>query len=273
MLPSLTNWPTTLLVATVISLAVAERVLPLRRRTTSTRARWLTNLVLSGTALVAAYLVVRPLVDALLPIARTHGLLVRLRLPPLAADLLAFVLLDVSFYYWHRLNHRLGLLWRFHNVHHLDPDLDVTTAFRFHAGEIALSAAFRALQLLLIAPSPEAFVAYTLVFQLNTIIHHANLRLPAALDRALCWFIVTPRMHGVHHSQVHEQMDSNFSSVLSCWDRLHGTFCGDIRQSELRIGVPGYSLPQDNGIVRCLLAPFRRQREYWHPARSEQRAP
>ena len=78
-----------------------------------------------------------------------------------------FLLLDLSFYYWHRANHVWPFLWRFHNVHHVDPDLDVSTSIRFHFLEIAFSAAFRALQVIVIGGEPWMFVAYETTFQLN----------------------------------------------------------------------------------------------------------
>lgn len=51
---------------------------------------------------------------------------------------ISVLLMDLAFYYWHLANHRVPLLWRFHNVHHIDPGLDVSTALRFHFGEITL---------------------------------------------------------------------------------------------------------------------------------------
>src|SRR5438132_10938059 len=88
----------------------------------------------------------------------------------------SFLLMDLAFYYWHLANHRLPILWRFHNVHHSDPDLDVSTAFRFHFGEIALSTVFSLLQVIAISPSAWAFGVYQLVFQAEVIFHHSNVR-------------------------------------------------------------------------------------------------
>jgi sterol desaturase/sphingolipid hydroxylase (fatty acid hydroxylase superfamily) len=102
--------------------------------------------------------------------------------------------MDLTFYYWHLANHRLPFLWRFHNVHHIDPDLDVSTAFRFHFGEITLSAVFSLLQVSLIGPSAWAFAAYQLVFQAEVLFHHCNVRLPVRAERLLNKVLVTPRM-------------------------------------------------------------------------------
>jgi sterol desaturase/sphingolipid hydroxylase (fatty acid hydroxylase superfamily) len=177
--------------------------------------------------------------------------------------LLAFLLLDLSFYYWHRLNHTWPLLWRFHNVHHIDPDLDSTTAFRFHFGEIAYSTVFRVVQIAVIGPGAFAFVLYEGIFLAATVFHHSNVRLPPGTERLLSVFIVTPRMHGIHHSIIREETNSNFSVVLRLWDTLHRTLRLDINQNEIRIGVAAYATDKDNSVAQLLLLPFRKQRKYW----------
>jgi sterol desaturase/sphingolipid hydroxylase (fatty acid hydroxylase superfamily) len=179
---------------------------------------------------------------------------------------LGFLLMDLSFYYWHLVNHRIPFLWRFHNVHHIDPDLDVTTAFRFHFGEVMFSVVFRVLQVGLLGVSGLAFVAYELVFQANTVFHHSNLRLPIGFERLLNKVLVTPRMHGIHHSQVRQETNSNYGVVFPWWDWLHRTLGLAIPQSAITIGVPGYSQPEDNRLWNTLLMPFRVQRDYWRDA-------
>jgi sterol desaturase/sphingolipid hydroxylase (fatty acid hydroxylase superfamily) len=171
--------------------------------------------------------------------------------------------MDLTFYWWHIANHRIGFLWRFHNVHHIDPDLDVSTGFRFHFGEVGMSAVFRVAQVLLIGTSMPAFAVYELVFQGNTLFHHSNLRLPIRLERLLNKVLVTPRMHGIHHSQVQRENNSNYGVVFPWWDRVHRTLGLNIPQAEIAIGIPGYSQPDDNRLRNALLMPFRKQRDYW----------
>lgn len=194
---------------------------------------------------------------------RPFGLLRWVALPPPLAAVAGFLLMDLSFYYWHRLNHRVPLLWRFHNVHHLDPDLDVSTALRFHFGELALSSGFRIVQILAIGVSPWVYAAYEVVFQAGTLFHHSNVRLPIRLERALNKLLVTPRMHGIHHSEVRHETNSNYGVVFPWWDRVHRTLGLDIPQAEITIGVPGYSRPGDNRLREAVWAPFRKQRDYW----------
>src|SRR5204862_3493413 len=131
-----------------------------------------------------AALLVRPAALAMLGYTdgRSLGLVPLLGLTGAAEVLAAFLLLDLTFYYWHVANHRIRLLWRFHNVHHIDPDLDVSTAFRFHFVEVGFSAAFRAAQIVLIGPSILAYVIYESAFQLGTLFHHSNVRLPLSIE-------------------------------------------------------------------------------------------
>jgi len=171
--------------------------------------------------------------------------------------------MDLTFYYWHRLNHTRPLLWRFHNVHHADPDMDVTTAFRFHFGEVLYSTVFRLFQVSLIGVVPLTYVVYEVVFNGATLFHHSNLRLPVAWERRLNRVFVTPRMHGVHHSAVGPETNSNYSVIFSWWDRLNRSLKLNVGQRDIVIGVPGYLRPGDNRILPMLALPFTQQRPYW----------
>jgi sterol desaturase/sphingolipid hydroxylase (fatty acid hydroxylase superfamily) len=183
------------------------------------------------------------------------------------------LLMDLSFYYWHRANHAWPMLWRFHNAHHVDPDLDVTTAMRFHVVEIAYSSAFRALQVVVIGGEAWMFVLYETFFQLNTFFQHSNVRLPARFERLLGLVLVTPRMHGIHHSKRFPETNSNWSTVFSFWDRLHRTLRLDVPQATIDIGIAGYSRPEDNTVRAVFALPFLPQRDYWNEAGAASAAP
>jgi sterol desaturase/sphingolipid hydroxylase (fatty acid hydroxylase superfamily) len=66
--------------------------------------------------------------------------------------------------------------------------------------------------------------------------HHANVRLPERLERRLGWLVVTPRQHGIHHSNVSEHQRSNLSSGLALWDVVHRSRCTDVPQTAITIG-------------------------------------
>ena len=244
---------------------IVERFFPLRRTRASLLARLLINVAISGLAFLTAMMVVRPSASGALAWAsrESFGLVPLVPAPAWAQCVLGFVLLDLSFYYWHVLNHRIPLLWRFHNVHHIDPDLDVSTGFRFHFGEVLMSTVFRVTQVSLIGMSFATFAAYEFVFQANTLFHHSNVRLPIHMERLLNAVLVTPRMHGVHHSQVRRETNANFGVVFRWWDALHRTIRLNIPQSTIEIGVAGYSRPEDNRFWFALTLPFRKQRDYW----------
>jgi sterol desaturase/sphingolipid hydroxylase (fatty acid hydroxylase superfamily) len=254
-----------LVIGVFLLLLLLESYLPLRRRKRPRRARYVANGALTGLALVTGVLIVRPVALGIAVWAEQHsfGLLQLVDLPlwlQLAAGVL---LMDLTFYYWHRLNHTRPLLWRFHNVHHLDPDLDVTTSFRFHFGEVLYSTVFRLLQVGLLGVVPLTYVLYEVLFNCATMFHHSNLHLPVQWERRLNRVFVTPRMHGVHHSVVAPETNSNYSVIFSWWDRLNRSLRLNIRQADLVIGVPGYLQPGDNRILPLLALPFGRQRPYW----------
>jgi sterol desaturase/sphingolipid hydroxylase (fatty acid hydroxylase superfamily) len=249
----------------LLLLLAAEWSFPLRRRRASFWPRLAVNFLLSVPSYLVAAAFVQPIALAMAgwSPSKSWGLLVLLPPPPLAQASIGILLMDLSFYYWHRLNHRVRFLWRFHNVHHIDPDLDVTTAVRFHFGEIVLSAAFRVLQVSLIGVGAGTYLLYEFVFQANTLFQHSNVRLPIRVERILVLFLVTPRMHGIHHSAAENETNSDYSAVFSWWDRLHRTLRLNVSQSDITIGVPGYLDPQDNRLWNCLRLPFSRQRDYW----------
>jgi sterol desaturase/sphingolipid hydroxylase (fatty acid hydroxylase superfamily) len=187
------------------------------------------------------------------------GLLYRLDIGPAARFAAAFVALDCWTYWWHRANHAMPLLWRFHRMHHSDPAMDVSTATRFHAGEVALSSGLR-LGIVLLAGIPlAALVAYEVALLIFTQFHHANIALPAGLDRVLRGAIVSPNMHKVHHSVERAEMDSNYSSILSVWDRLFGTFHGRDDCRSIVFGVPGMRDEPHQTVAGMLRTPFDSQ--------------
>lgn len=249
----------------ILSLFLLERAFPLRRTKRALAGRLTVNLTFGIIAFATVSLLVQPAAEATLGWTGVSGFgLAQLAVIPSALrPVVAFLLMDLTFYWWHRANHRIPLLWRLHNVHHFDPDLDLSTAFRFHFGELAFSSAFRVVQIGLIGPSLATYLVFEIVFQVGALFHHSNLRLPFRAERMLVRLIVTPRMHGVHHSQVKEETNSNYSTIFSFWDRLHRTLRLNVPQDAINIGIPAYAEVQDNSLASSLLAPFRPQRDYW----------
>ena len=168
---------------------------------------------------------------------------------------LDLLLLDCWIYGWHRLNHVMPLLWRFHEVHHLDEHLDATSALRFHFGEVLLSALVRAGVIFVLAVPLSSVVVFEILLLAFTIFHHSNLRLPLAVERALSIFIVTPSLHWVHHHARRSDTDSNYATLLSFWDLLFSSRSATKRFQAMKIGVEGMS---DVPFFRLIVRPFRR---------------
>ncbi len=151
--------------------------------------------------------------------------------------MIGLVLVDLWMYAWHRINHSVPLLWRFHAVHHSDRERDATSAVRFHTGEIILSGVARLLVLTVLGVSMSILLVYELVLLPVILFHHGNLRIGSAVDGVLRRIIVTPWMHWVHHSMLREETNSNYGSVLSVWDRLFGSFRLRAKPSEIELGL------------------------------------
>ena len=206
-------------------LAIAETKRPLRKRVAARGRRAARNAVMGASAAA---------VTALMPHASPN-----VAPPPSAARrILNVLLLDYTLWWWHRLNHHIPLLWAFHKVHHEDPDLDVSTGIRFHPGEMALSAFFRAAQVRFLNIDEASLILRQRMLLVSILFHHSNTRLPEKVDRALANVIATPRMHGIHHSNRQEETDSNFASLFSWWDWMHGTMRLDRAQDAITIGAP-----------------------------------
>lgn len=152
------------------------------------------------------------------------GLLRLFHLPPVASTITAILLFDGWMYLWHRANHQLPFLWRFHRVHHSDAEMDATSAVRFHTGEIFISSALRLAVIPLLGIAPWQLLMYESLMMPVILFHHSNVNLPARLDRWLRVVIVSPAIHRVHHSRTRVETDSNYATVFSFWDRIGGTF-------------------------------------------------
>ncbi|NEX18998.1 sterol desaturase family protein [Thiorhodococcus mannitoliphagus] len=177
--------------------------------------------------------------------------------PGLGCGLAAFILFDLWMYAWHRANHRIPSLWRLHRVHHTDPSMDCTTALRFHPGEILLSGLANVLVLMLLGMSFELLVLYKAVMVAIIGLHHSNLALPAAVDRALRLVLVTPAIHRVHHSEIRAETDSSYGTVFSVWDRLFGSLRLRPDPQAIRFGIGRYAEPRWQRLSGLLMLPLQ----------------
>ena len=192
------------------------------------------------------------------PAPRRIGLLRLLRLPAAIDTAAGVLLLDATLYYWHFLTHRVPLLWRFHRVHHADLDMDASTGIRFHTGELLISVLFRCGQVLLFGVSRRALSIWNTLLLAEVMFHHANIRLTPGLDRWLSLLVVTPRLHGIHHSTRPDELDSNWSSGLTIWDRLGKTLRTTARlpDAQIQIGDARLRHPRSVRFGKMMRLPF-----------------
>lgn len=254
-----------LVVGAFVLLIWQERRHPLRKRVEDPLKHHVRNFAIAGLGALSMIVCETPLIQ---PLARTveaqHlGLLGALGSQRIIKTILAIVLMDYTFYLWHVLMHRVPVLWRFHAVHHVDLDLDTSTALRFHFGELLVSIPWRAAQVLVIGLDPLTFSIWQMWFALCVMFHHSNVRLPARLEKRFNILLVTPRMHGIHHSNLPEETNSNWSSGLTVWDWLHRTLRLNVRQEEIEIGVPAFEDASTVVLPEVLTMPFRKQPDYW----------
>ena len=139
-------------------------------------------------------------------------------------------------------------------------------ALRFHFAEHLLSIGWRAAQIVVIGADPLAVWIWQMALFVSILFHHSNVRLPPRLERAIVRFVVTPRMHGIHHAQREEWTNSNWASILTCWDFLHRTLRLDVPDEAITIGIPAYDDAREVTLGRILALPFRRQRSAWQHA-------
>ncbi|MGR3636380.1 MAG: sterol desaturase family protein [Shimia sp.] len=191
---------------------------------------------------------------------RGWGLLNQIQLPDWIAVFLALLIFDFAIWLQHLITHKIPLLWRLHRVHHADPDLDVTTAIRFHPVEIALSMGLKIGLVYALGAPPLAVLIFEILLNATALFTHSNIRLPIALDRIMRLVLVTPDMHRVHHSVHRDEHDSNYGFALSIWDRTLGTYIAQPREGhdKMTIGLAWQNkLPTRFGW--SFLLPFRRK--------------
>lgn len=244
------------LLAAMVVLALVELAIP-RRRASPGSARVRANLGLTAIALVTNLVLNAALVLALAHLHRLGiGLAPILGLSALATIAVAVIGLDLATWVAHVAMHRSAWLWRVHRVHHSDTHIDVTTTIRQHPGESLFRYACIATAAIVLGAGPAAFAVYRTGSVFWALLEHANVRLPARVDRLVSLVLTTPSTHEVHHSRAQPQTDSNYANIFAAFDRLFATFNPPPR--DLVVGLDGHD---GNATARQLLAlPFAGER-------------
>jgi sterol desaturase/sphingolipid hydroxylase (fatty acid hydroxylase superfamily) len=204
-----------------------------------------------------------PVIAAVAFAGSKYGLLNKPWIPFAMRFILAVLLLDFVKYAVHYVFHSVSFLWRVHQVHHSDPDFDVSTAARVHPIEIVLTQAAYFAAIALFAPPVAGVLFAELMSGFQSFFGHANASLPGWADKLLRCIFVTPDMHRIHHSEELEDQFSNFGDSLPWWDYLFRTYRAVPAAGEagMIVGLKGCQNDASLGVVFMLTQPFLPERK------------
>jgi sterol desaturase/sphingolipid hydroxylase (fatty acid hydroxylase superfamily) len=239
---------------------VLELLAPYRLSTVSKSRRWVTNVSLTIFNGVALNLVFgAAILGATAYVTANHtGLLYSVNLPPWARAIAVVAFMDFMLYVWHLLNHEMPTLWRFHRVHHSDLNMDVSTATRFHIGELTISAAIKIGLIFFLDVRFAELVVFETLLVMTAQFQHSVIRVPQWFERFYWMLFVPPSMHRIHHSVVIRERDTNYGTIFSTWDRVLGTLLTKVEQDRIKIGLGAYRDPTALRLGRILVMPFTR---------------
>jgi|TARA_B110000967_G_scaffold209821_1_gene267871 sterol desaturase/sphingolipid hydroxylase (fatty acid hydroxylase superfamily) len=248
--------------STFVIIGLWEYIAPRRSLLLKKTSRWIINFSLIVLSAIATRIFI-PFTVASLALFAEHnqiGVFNNLSLPYVVAVALSLLLMDLLIYAQHVVFHHNKLFWRLHKVHHIDHEIDVTTALRFHPLEIVFSAFIKGAAVLLLGVPLLAVIAFEVLLNLTAMFNHGNIHLPSRLDKWLRMIIVTPDMHRVHHSTLGKETNCNFGFNLPWWDMLFKTYRDQPENGHLKmsIGLNEYRDPSTNGLLTLLTIPFKR---------------
>jgi sterol desaturase/sphingolipid hydroxylase (fatty acid hydroxylase superfamily) len=235
-----------------------ELLAPYRQSTVSKVKRWINNVALTAfNSLILQLLFAGAVVRTAMYVTSHHlGVLNMVEAPSWAKLLATVIFMDFMLYVWHLLNHEVPFLWRFHRVHHSDLNMDVSTATRFHIGELAMSAVIKISLVFFLGATPLGVLIFESALVLCAQFHHSSLKISRWFE-AIFWILfVPPSMHRIHHSVIIKERNTNYGTIFSTWDRWLGTLLTDVDQKKLRIGVGAYQKPDKLNFNHLLVMPF-----------------
>jgi sterol desaturase/sphingolipid hydroxylase (fatty acid hydroxylase superfamily) len=184
------------------------------------------------------------------------GILYLIPMPGWLLAILAFLLIDVCDYLFHRLSHNVRWLWLLHSVHHSDRRIDVTTNLRQHPLHLIATELWKVLACVAIGVPAWVFLMHEIINIACAHCHHAAVRWPRVIDRAFSWILITPRLHWNHHSPELPRTNSNFGVIFSLWDRWFGTYTPPVA-GDAEFGLSALDAPSWQHAWGMLLTPWR----------------
>jgi len=243
----------------IFAVMIGWEVLNPRRPDPQRKPRWFINLGLAAfnTLLMRFSIGGWAYLSAVYASEQSIGLLHIFAAPDWVAIIVTLLFLDFAIYCQHIVSHRWSLLWRLHQVHHTDIAFDATTAVRFHPLEIVISMLYKTLCVYFIGAHPTAVLVFEVVLNGAATFNHANIKLPALLEKSIRMVLVTPDMHRIHHSIHPVEYNSNYGFCLSCWDKLCRTYTAEPKQPQTTMDIGLTPYRHTVSFIALLLLPFK----------------
>lgn len=246
------------------TMAFLEIKFPRRKLLVSKSKRWVYNLALvfSNSFIVRILFPGAAVAVAIIGEEQGWGLLNYYQVSDGLKILFTVIFMDFAIYIQHVMFHAVPILWRLHRVHHADLDYDVTTGARFHPIEIILSLIIKIGVIVALGAPAVGVILFEIMLNATAMFNHANFYLPLSIDRVLRFYLVTPDMHRVHHSDIDYEANSNFGFSLPWWDRMFGTYKDqpNLGHDGMRIGIHNVSSEKEAvNIVGMWMMPFKRK--------------
>lgn len=237
---------------------IFELVNPYRKSSVSKLKRWLINLALTlFNGILLQLIFSAAVVSTSIYVTKNNlGILNLVQIPQWLKLLTIIVFMDFILYVWHLLNHEVPFLWRLHRVHHSDLNMDVSTASRFHIGELAISSVIKISLIYFLGASPPGVLIFESVLVFCAQFHHSSLKVPVWFETLYWILFVPPSMHRIHHSVVIKERNTNYGTIFSLWDRILETILSNIDQSKILIGLGAYREPDKLNFHHLLIMPF-----------------
>jgi sterol desaturase/sphingolipid hydroxylase (fatty acid hydroxylase superfamily) len=232
------DWKTLALLSSLFFFGVLEYCFPFFNFEQSLVKRVSTNFILGLFNALITSLTTTALLRSIWQQTSWQGVFHFMPLPWFVLLILSILVLDAYMYFWHWLMHITPIGWRFHRIHHLDREMNISTAYRFHAIEVVASNFPKLFLIWLLGIQPLYLLIFEVIYTIELVFHHSNWALPYQIDRVLSYCIVTPNYHRLHHSQTFKNTQSNYASLLSFWDQICGTRKYPKSPELIKLGLP-----------------------------------
>jgi sterol desaturase/sphingolipid hydroxylase (fatty acid hydroxylase superfamily) len=244
----------------ILFFLILEILVPYRKSSVSKLNRWINNLALTLFNSILVRLIFSAAILGMATYTESHrlGVLHMVEAPKWLRILFTVAFMDFVLYIWHLLNHEMPLLWRFHRVHHSDLNMDVSTATRFHFGELGISAVIKISLIFFLGAGIQGVLIFESAVVLCAQFHHSSLKIPEWFEMIFLILFVPPSMHRIHHSVIIKERNTNYGTISSLWDRILGTLLIKVDQAKIRIGVGAYRNPNKLNLYHLLVMPFTR---------------